>query len=92
MKKLTGPKLANPEVGLDTKSHLKGRLLATLRAAPTRGGALRSRFGSRIAAVLADAHSSGLVLRDEAGDWWLTPAGREALRLDNQHQQQSVSA
>lgn len=73
-------KLPNPGIDLHRRDALRERLLRCLRAAPTPGGALRRRFGKSIQTVLADAHQCGLVVRDEAGEWWLTHSGREALK------------
>lgn len=76
----TRPRLQD-DPALDTIDHQRMQVLKCLRAAPTGGGALRRRIGKSVARVIAEMHSSGLIVRDCAGDWWLTAAGREALRL-----------
>lgn len=65
----------------ETLDHQRLQVLKCLRAAPTGGGALRRRIGKSVARVIAEMHACGLIVRDSAGEWWLTAAGREALRL-----------
>lgn len=67
--------------GLNEGEALRARVLHTLRCAPTTGGDLRRRFGSRRAdRAICDLRQAGLILRDEGGYWWLTGAGLLAAR------------
>ena len=76
---MTGARLPRPG-GLQHSAVLRERVLHTLRIAPTAAGELRRRFGARIDDVLPELRADGLIVRDVAGDWWLTPAGRTAAR------------